>query len=188
MKINMLNAQKCGNLHWSTQTACFMREMNQNEFGTCEVTHWNLLLNLKGPHLGPPGPQKALILPSRAPKCLQPSIWLVLGMEWIKHCKIHEKWSIGHYFTLKGPHLGPRQALNSPKAPHLTQISLSDPSIALDHLDGKFFSSQKWINPTWIQNSLPHFGTHSPKKPSFCPTMDLLCLLLLWSTQMAKHW
>ena len=48
MKINMLNAQKCGNLHWSTQTACFVREMNQNELGTCEVTHWNL----KDPHLG----------------------------------------------------------------------------------------------------------------------------------------
>ena len=167
MKINMPNAQKCGNLHWSTQTACFMREMNQNEFGTCEVTHWNLLLNLKGPHLGPPGPQKALILPSRAPKCLQPSIWLVLGMEWIKHCKIHEKWSIGHYFTLKGPHLGPRQALNSPKAPHLTQISLSDPSIALDHLDGKFFLFKSGLTPLEYKIAYLILGPIAPKSPHF---------------------
>ena len=188
MKINMLNAQKCGNLHWSTQTACFMREMNQNEFGTCEVTHWNLLLNLKGPHLGPPGPQKALISPSRAPKCLQPSIWLVLGMTWIKLCWIHGKWPIGHYYDLKGPSFGAQAGPQGPKKPLIwPKISLLDQSLALEHLDGMFFFGEKWIKPTWIHKSLPHFGTHSPKRPSFGPIRDLLGLLLLWSTQMANH-
>ena len=148
MKINMPNAQKCGNLHWSTQTACFMREMNQNEFGTCEVAHWNLLLNLKGPHLGPQGPQKALISPSRAPKCLQPSIWLVLGMTWIKLCWIHGRWPIGHYFDLKGPSFGAQAGPQGPKKPLIWPIiSLLDQSLAWEHLDGMFFFVKSGSNP-----------------------------------------